>query len=140
MRRGPVAAAAAVAVGLGPASAACSGDTGGTECSCEDPTVHVEVPADRAPYVASVALSGKACASSSIACTQPVGTGCAEYAFQATAEGTCDLEIQFSLGPADFQEQLTFAQTTCCPGFYVQPATASPVEVPDVELDGGDAG
>jgi hypothetical protein len=113
-------------------------DRGGTECQCADPSVRIEVPADRAADVAGVQLSGRACENVTLQCSQPVGAGCAEYLFRATGAGTCDVDVQFNGGPADFLEQVSFVSDTCCSGFYVQPATASPIDVPD--LDAGGAG
>jgi hypothetical protein len=118
----------------------CNDDSGGSECSCEDPTVTIEVPADRAPYAMGVMFGGAACMTATAQCTQPVGTGCAEYTFEATAIGACDIEIQFASGPADFQEQVSFIGYPCCPGFYVSPPTAAPIDVPDVTDDAGEAG
>jgi len=118
----------------------CNDDSGGTECSCEDPTVKIEVPADRAPDALGVTLSGRGCATATAQCTQPVGTGCAEYTFEGTAVGDCVVELMFAAGPADFQEQVSFIGYPCCPGFYVSPPTAAPIDVPDVSDDAGGAG
>ena len=70
-------------------------------------------------------------------CVQPVGAGCAELDFQASAIGSCEIDVTFASGPGEFTETLSFVQTPCCPGFYVEPATASPVQVPDADLDAG---
>jgi hypothetical protein len=114
-------------------------DSGKTECDCADPSVRIEVPADRAAEVAGVSLSGRGCETATPQCSQPVGSGCAEYVFQGTAPGDCTVDVQFNGGPADFQEQVTFVGgAACCGGFYVQPASASPIDVPD--RDGGVAG
>jgi len=115
----------------------CSSSGGGTECSCEDPTVRIEVPADRAPSALGVTLSGRACPDVTAQCTQAVGSGCAEYTFQATGEGVCDVDITFGAGPADFDAQVSFVSATCCPGFYVSPPSASPIEVPSLGDDAG---
>jgi len=89
--------------------------------------------------VEAVTLSGRACPSAVAQCTQPAGTGCTQYSFRASGDGTCDVDVTFSSGPTDFNEQLTFGQvSTCCPGYYVEPSGASPIEVPDV--DGGASG
>jgi len=119
---------------------ACSDGSGGAQCECSDPTVHVVVPADRAPYAAGVSLSGRGCPTATAQCVQPVGTGCAEYTFQGEAIGECDLDMTFSAGPADFSEALSFVDYPCCPGFYVSPSSAEPVEVPDVGDDAGASG
>ncbi len=121
-------------------TAACNDDSGGTQCSCDDPTVHIVVPADRAPFALGVTLSGRGCATASAQCTQPAGTGCAEYTFDGTAVGDCDVELMFAGGPADFVEQVSFTGVPCCPGFYVSPPTAEPIDVPDVGDDAGGAG
>jgi hypothetical protein len=108
---------------------------------CTDPTVYIDVPAHRAADVVTVTLSGRACPTAVAQCLQPVGPGCSQYSFQATGDGACDVDVTFSAGPADFNEELSFAQvSTCCPGYYVQPAGASPIEVPDVDGGAGDVG
>ena len=133
MRRAPAAAVAAALLATG-----C--DSSKTECDCADPTVKIEVPADRAPDVVSVTLTGRACAASTAQCTQPVGSGCAEYAFRATDVGSCTVEVKLALDPADFQETVSFEQVQCCNANYVQPPTASPIEVPGAGPDAGAAG
>lgn len=132
-------AAVCAAVGLAPSGMGCGSDSGGTECECEDPSVHIEVPADRAPYALGVTFSGRGCATATAECTQPAGSGCAEYTFQGTGIGTCDLDLQFSAAPYDFQDQVSFVGATCCPSFYIDPPTAAPIQVPDVSGDAGDA-
>jgi len=102
--------------------------------------VKVEVPADRAPDAVGVALSGRACAAATAECTQPVGSGCAEYSFRATDVGPCTVDVTFSSDPADFQASVTFAEVACCGASYIQPPTASPIDVPSVDLDAGAAG
>jgi hypothetical protein len=119
---------------------ACNDDPGGTECSCDDPTVHIVVPADRAPYALGVTLSGRGCPTATAECTEVVGTGCAEYTFEGQAVGDCTVELMFAVNPADFQEQVSFTGTPCCPGFYVSPPSAEPIDVPDVGDDAGEAG
>jgi hypothetical protein len=129
----PVVAMTAIA-----SAAGCGSSSKGT-CSCDDPTVYIDVPPDRAADVAAVVLSGQACATAVAQCVQPLGQGCARYSFQASTDGACDVDVSFASGPADFNDQLTFAQvSTCCPGYYAQPSGASPIEVPD--LDGGTSG
>jgi hypothetical protein len=129
-------AAAVVAV----VTVACDDSSGGTQCLCADPTVHIVVPADRAPYAGVVTFSGRGCPTATAQCTQPVGAGCAEFTFQGQAIGACELDLAFSEGPADFSEQLAFVGYPCCPGFYVSPPSADPVEVPDLGDDAGFAG
>jgi hypothetical protein len=117
----------------GVVGAACTGGSA-VECDCADPSVRIEVPADRAAQVAGVSLSGRACENATAQCSQPVGGGCSEYVFQAAAPGACNVDVQFNGGPADFQEQVTFVGgPACCGGFYVQPASASPIDVPDLD-------
>jgi hypothetical protein len=125
-------AGAAVAAGAG----GCGSGGTGTECQCASAAVLVDIPASRAADVVGVTLSGRACPAVTAQCAQPAGSGCAQYSFEATGDGECDLDVQFSTAPADFTEALDFAQVTCCPGYYVQPAGASPIEVPD-GLDAG---
>jgi hypothetical protein len=139
MSRAPAAAVAAVTFALGSPAAACGGDSGKTECACPDPAVKVEVPPDRAPDVVSVTLSGRACANATAQCTQPAGSGCAEYSFRATDVGSCVVELKFSSDPADFEEQVSFVQVQCCAADYVQPPTASPIDVPSAGSDAGAA-
>jgi hypothetical protein len=102
--------------------------------------VSIVIPADRAPYAASVTLSGEGCPTATAQCAQPVGTGCAEYTFEGQAVGDCMLEVTFAEGPADFTEQVAFVGYPCCPGFYVSPPSAAPIDVPDVGDDAGEAG
>ena len=140
MKARRAAAASAVAFALGSPTAACTSDPGSTECLCGDTTVRIEVPADRAPVAESVTLSGRGCGAASAQCTQPVGSGCAEFTFEATAVGTCVVDVQFAADPADFQEQLSFTGVPCCPGFYADPPTASPIDVPGLGDAAGGAG
>jgi len=125
--------------GLAAALGAC-GTSGGTECACADPAVVVDLPQDRATQVVEVSLSGKACNGATAECTRPVASGCAQYAFRAVSDGTCTVDVLFASAPADYQVEVAFAPISCCPGYYVQPTTASPIEVPDVTADGGVAG
>jgi hypothetical protein len=120
-------AAAGIATGF----AGCGTSDAQTECDCASPTVLVDVPPDRAGDVASVTLSGRACPTAVATCAASAASGCTEYAFEATGDGECDLDVEFTTAPADFTEALDFAQVRCCPGYYVQPATGSPVSVPD---------
>ena len=139
MKGWPVALAASAAVGAGSAQAGCSSDSGGVECDCASATVIVQVPADRAPDAVGVTLSGRGCATAAAQCVQAAGPGCAQYAFEGTADGECTVDVQFAATPADFSEQVSFAQVeTCCPAFYVQPPGASPIEVPEAP-DAGEA-
>ncbi len=131
LRAAPV--MAAVTLGFQSTAVGCNSDSGGTECSCADPTVHIEVPADRAPYAAGVTFSGRGCATAMAECTQPVGSGCAEYTFEGQAVGDCTVDVMFAADPADFEEDVSFTGVPCCPGFYVSPPTAAPIEVPDVD-------
>jgi hypothetical protein len=132
-------AAAAVAAMLGRGAVACN-DSGGTECDCQDPTVRIEVPSDRAADALGVTFSGRGCATASAQCSQPVAGGCAEYTFEATGIGDCTIELQFSSTPADFQEQVSFAGVSCCSGFYIDPPSAAPIQVPSLDDDAGATG
>jgi len=136
MIRGALPAVALVVMAAG----ACSSSSAGATCACADPTVRVDLPPDRAVEVVGVQLSGRACPAAVAQCVQPAGAGCAEYEFEASADGACEVDVTFGQGPADFTAQLTFAQVTCCAGYYVQPPTASPVDVPSVDLDAGARG
>jgi len=119
---------------------ACNDEPGGSQCLCDDPTVSIVVPADRAPYAAGVTLSGKGCPTATAQCAQPVGAGCAEYTFEGQAVGDCTVDLTFAKGPADFTDQVSFVGYPCCPGFYVSPPSAAPIDVPDVGDDAGEAG
>ena len=119
---------------------ACNDDPGGTECSCGDPTVHIVVPAVRAPYALGVTLSGRGCPTATAQCTQPTGSGCAEYTVEGQAIGDCEVDLMFGAGPADFQAQVSFVGYPCCSGFYVSPVGTDPIDVPDVGDDAGGAG
>jgi hypothetical protein len=131
----------AFAAGLAMAGAAGSAcGTATAQCQCGDPTVLIEIPAERAADVVGVTLSGRGCATATAQCTQPAGSGCAQYAFSGTGVGACDVDVQFQTTPSDFTDQVTFAGFTCCPGFYVQPPSAAPIVVPGVTTDAGGAG
>jgi hypothetical protein len=118
-------------------SAAC--DDPGVECECADPTIFITVPADRAAHVADVQLSGQGCATSPVACVEPVGSGCAKMAFRGTAVGSCSVEVQLDSGPATFDETFELVRYPCCPGVYAELASGNTVEVPDLPDDGGAA-
>jgi hypothetical protein len=118
------------------ASLSCA-DPGSTECSCSDPSVVIVVPADRAPSVSGVAFGGPACATSTATCLEPMGGGCARFAFRATGTGSCTVDVEFGAGPSAFEASLTFLRSACCAGFYPQVPSESTLVVPDL---GGDAG
>jgi hypothetical protein len=118
-------------------SAAC--DDPGVECVCADPTVFITVPANRAPTVVDVQLSGQGCASSPVACLEPVGAGCAKMAFRGTAVGSCTVEVELDSGPATFDESFELVRYPCCPGVYAELASGNTIEVPDLPDDGGAA-
>jgi hypothetical protein len=131
LRAAPV--VAMVTLGFQSTAVGCNADSGGTECSCGDPTVRIEVPADRAPFAAGVTLSGRGCPTATAQCTQAMGSGCAEYTFEGQAVGDCTVDVIFAAEPADFEEVVSFTGVPCCPGFYVSPPTVAPIEVPDVD-------
>jgi hypothetical protein len=109
----------------------------GVECICADPTVFITVPTDRAASVADVQLSGAGCATSSVVCLHPVGSGCAEMAFQGTAVGSCTVDVALDSGPADFQSTFELVRYPCCPGVYAELAVGSTIAVPDAPGDAG---
>jgi hypothetical protein len=119
--------------------AAC-GNSGGVECQCADPSVFVDVPADRAPAVSGVVLSGVACAGVVASCVAGGAGACTRYAFKAKQAGTCQVDVQFSSGPADFQAQVQFDHITCCPGLYAPALAGSTIDVPGGTQDAGSAG
>jgi hypothetical protein len=129
MKTLPVALATSAAVVFAPAVQACGGDSGGTECTCADPTVFIDLPASRAGDVVAVTLSGEGCATASATCTEDAASGCAQYAFRGTGIGACDVDVSMMGAPADYNEQVSFAQLTCCPGYYIEPPGASPIDV-----------
>jgi hypothetical protein len=106
-------------------------------CDCEDPAVHVIVPPGRAGDVVALTFSGRACPGAVATCVSPGPAGCEEYAFDASAVGECDLEVTFTTAPHDFQAAMSFTQFACCPGYYVEPSTASPIELPAAASDAG---
>lgn len=118
-------------------SAAC--DDPGVECVCADPTVFVTVPADRASSVVDFQLSGEGCATATIVCLQPVGSGCAQMAFRGTAVGSCTVDVELDSGPPSFDSTFEFVRYPCCPGLYAELAGGSTIAVPDVPDDGGEA-
>jgi hypothetical protein len=117
------------------------GDSARRECACgADPSAFIDLPPDRAVQVVEVQLGGVACASATATCTQPVASGCAQYAYQASADGTCVVDVLFAAGPPDFHAEVKFASVTCCSGFYAQPPSAAHLDVPSASGDGGAAG
>jgi len=136
LRRAALKATAAV-LALG----ACGGGgPGGAECTCGDDGVTIDLPPDRASQVASVQLGGAACQGVVPSCNQPVMAGCEQYTFHASGAGTCDIDVLFASGPADFHAEVSFARVTCCPGYWPQPPEAAHLEVPDLAGDAGGAG
>ena len=129
----------ASAVALGGAVLAC-GESSRSTCSCTDPSVVVLVPSELAAAVSAVHLQGAACSKATVGCLQPAGSGCAELTFQATAEGTCTIDVQFSSGPADFQAVRRFVTLPCCKGFYADPLDGATIDVPSGAGDAGSAG
>jgi hypothetical protein len=119
--------------------AAC-GNSGGVECQCADPSVFIDVPPDRAPAVSQVVLSGVACAGAFATCVAGDAGACARYAFTAKRAGTCQVDVQFNSGPADFEAQVQFDHIPCCPGLYAPALAGSTIEVPDGAQDAGSAG
>lgn len=119
--------------------AAC-GNPGGVECQCADPSVFIDVPADRAPAVSQVVLSGVACSGVDASCVTGDAEACTRYAFQAKQAGTCQVDVQFSSEPADFEAQVQFDHIPCCPGLYAPALAGSTIEVPDGAQDAGSAG
>jgi len=106
-------------------------------CNCEDPAVRVVVPAGRAGDVVALGFSGRACAAAVATCVTPGAAGCREYAFEGSAVGECDLDVTFSTAPHDYTASLSFTQFACCPGYYVEPPSASPIELPAAAGDAG---
>lgn len=119
--------------------AAC-GNSGGVECQCADPSVFVDVPADRAPDVSAVVLSGVACSGVVASCVAGDAGACTRYAFQANKAGMCQVDVQFSSGPADFEATIQFDHVSCCAGLYAPALAASTIDVPDGAQDAGSPG
>ena len=120
--------------------AAC-GNSGGVECQCADPSVFIDVPADRAPAVSQVVLSGVACSGIVASCVAAGDAGaCTRYAFEAKQAGTCQVDVQFSSGPADFEAQVQFDHIPCCPGLYAPALAGSNIQVSVGAQDAGSAG
>jgi len=115
-------------------TAAC--DDPGVECVCADPTIFITVPADRAATVVDVQLSGQGCATSPVACLEPVGSGCAKLAFRGTAVGSCMVDVELDSGPT-FDESFELVPYPCCPGVYGELASGNTIAVPDLPDDGG---
>lgn len=130
---------ARAAVALTLAAIACS-DSPGTECACADPGVVVAIPDDLAGATMSVQLSGVACASSTVVCVYPAGSGCSEVAFRAVAAGTCTIDVQFATGIPDFEATRHFVRLPCCAGFYADPPQGATIDVPSASGDGGVGG
>jgi hypothetical protein len=119
--------------------AAC-GNPGGVECQCADPSVFIDVPADRAPAVAQVVLSGVACSGAAASCVAGPAAACTRYAFRAKQAGTCQVDVQFSSGPADFEAQVQFDHIPCCPGLYAPALAGSTIDVSGGAQDAGSTG
>lgn len=119
--------------------AAC-GNSGSVECQCADPSVFIDVPADRAPAVSQVVLSGVACSGVVASCVDGGAGGCTRYAFQAKQAGTCQVDVQFSSGPADFEAQVQFDHIPCCPGLYAPALAGATIDVSGGAQDAGSAG
>ncbi len=119
--------------------AAC-GNSGNVECQCADPSVFIDVPADRAPVVTQVVLSGVACSGVVASCVAGAAGACSRYAFRAKQAGTCQVDVQFSSGPADFQAQVQFDHIPWCPGLYAPALAGSTIAVPSGAQDAGAAG
>ena len=119
--------------------AAC-GNPGAVECQCADPSVFIDVPADRAPAVSQVVLSGAACTGVVAGCVAGGRAACTRYAFQAKQPGNCQVDVQFSSGPADFAAQVQFDHIPCCSGLYAPALAGSTIEVPGGEQDAGSLG
>jgi len=129
----------ASAMALGGAVLAC-GESSGSTCACSDPSVVVLVPADLAAAVSAVQLQGVACASAHAVCLHPAGSGCSELAFEATAEGTCTIDVLFSSGPPTFEAVRHFVTLPCCKGFYADPLDGATITVPSGADDAGAGG
>jgi hypothetical protein len=41
--------------------------------------------------------------------------------------------MTFAAGPADFAEEFSFTGVPCCPGFYLSPPSAAPIQVPELD-------
>lgn len=120
--------------------AAC-GNPGGVECQCADPSVFIDVPADRASAVSQVVLSGVACAGAVASCVAGDASACTRYAFRAKQPGTCQVDVQFDSGPADFEAQVQFDHVSCCTGLYAPALAGSTIDVPGgAAQDAGSAG
>ncbi len=119
--------------------AAC-GNPGTVECQCADPTVFIDVPSDRAAAVSQVVLSGVACSAVVPSCVAGPPDACTRYAFQAKQAGTCQVDVQFSSGPADFEAEVQFDHIPCCPGLYAPALSGSTIDVPGSAQDAGSRG
>jgi hypothetical protein len=109
---------------------------GATECDCAAPGAHVHVPPESAAAVTAVRLSGAACEGTSPACTQSTPTGCATYALNAHAAGTCGVDVIFV--DATFHADITFARGgACCTGLYPTPAGAGAIDAVRAPSDAG---
>jgi hypothetical protein len=102
-----------------------------------DPAIRVRVKAERAAQVSSVALSGAACAGANAACEAQGASGCTTYAFRATAQGKCVVDVYSSAGPPTFHAELSALAGGCCGGFYADPASAADIDVPSASDAGG---
>jgi hypothetical protein len=123
-----------LALSLG-VTAGCSPSS--VQCDCADPAIRVRVPPERASLVSSLALSGTACAGASATCETQGASGCTTYAFRATAQGKCEVDVYFSAGPPTFHAEVTVLPGGCCGGFYADPPSAADIDVPSASDAGG---
>jgi hypothetical protein len=119
--------------------AAC-GNPGGVECQCADPSVFIDLPADRAPAVSTLVFSGVACSGVMASCVAGDAGACTRYAFRANQAGTCQVDVLFLSGPADFEATVQFDHIPCCSGLYAPALAGSTIDVPEGAEDAGSPG
>jgi hypothetical protein len=115
---------------LGTALASACSQTN-NQCDCADPAITISIPTDVAASVTAVRASGPACTGVTPTCANQTG-GCSQYRLLANAAGVCHIEVDFSGTTAPYTRDVTtVAATSCCDGFYPQPAGDVTVPEPD---------
>jgi hypothetical protein len=117
--------------------AGCQGSK--TECICADPALRVHVPSARAAAVVDVVPSGPACDGARVECAAAGSAGgCTLFVLDASAAGTCHVDVDFSAGPPRFSADAQMVPgDECCGGFYASPLSAADIEIPALTGDAG---
>jgi hypothetical protein len=124
-----------LAAALAPSLPGCPPET---QCECAYTGTVIEIAEERTGDVARVTASGAGC-SAAPHCVSDT-TPCSVYVVDASAEGACHIEVQFTSGAAPVVEDVTYRQASgsCCTGLYPTDAEGQSVIVPPLD-DAGSA-